>query len=62
MDVPFAALAPLVVLALAFIVYCLVDLLRSDDVRGLPIWGWAVLIVVSVPLGGIAYLVWGRPS
>ncbi len=56
-----AALAPVAVLAVAFIAYCLWDLARSE-VRYLPKWAWAVLCVLSVPLGGIAYLVLGRRS
>ena len=60
--VPFAAIAPLVLLAVGFVVYCLVDLARAAQVQGLPRWGWGVVIVVSVPLGGIAYLLWGRQA
>ena len=56
-----AALAPVAVLAVAFIAYCLWDLARSE-VRYLPKWAWAALCVLSVPLGGIAYLVLGRRS
>jgi len=56
---PVAALMPIFVFAVAWIGYCFWDLSRSA-VRGLPKWGWAVLIVCSVPLGGIVYLVFGR--
>jgi hypothetical protein len=59
MDIPWAAVAPIIVLAVGFVAYCLVDLSRSD-VRYLPKWAWAVICVVSVPLGGIVYLVAGR--
>lgn len=59
MDIPLAALAPLLLAAVAWVVYCLVDLARSDAVH-LPKWGWAVIIVMSVPLGGIVYLLVGR--
>jgi len=59
MDVPWAALVPIIVLALGFVVYCLVDLSRSE-VRYLPKWGWALICVTSVPLGGIVYLLVGR--
>jgi hypothetical protein len=54
-----AALAPVAVLALAFVGYCLRDLSRSA-VRYLPKWAWAALTVISVPLGGILYLLIGR--
>lgn len=53
------ALVPITVLAVAWIGYCLSDLFRSST-RHLPKWAWALLIVFSVPFGGIAYLVAGR--
>ncbi len=58
-DIPWAALGPVLVLLAAFVVYCLVDLARSD-VEHLPKWAWAVICVISVPLGGIIYLTMGR--
>jgi hypothetical protein len=56
---PIAALVPLLVAAIAFIAYCLVDLLRSP-VESPARWLWAALIVLSVPLGGLAWLLVGR--
>ncbi|MFC2176991.1 PLD nuclease N-terminal domain-containing protein [Actinomycetota bacterium] len=58
-NVPWAALLPLLVLSLAFVVYCLVDLARSE-VKHFPKWAWAAICVLSVPLGGILYLTVGR--
>jgi hypothetical protein len=58
-DVPWAALVPVLVIALGFIVYCLVDLARSP-VRYLPKWAWALICLVSVPIGGIVYLAVGK--
>ncbi len=61
-DIPdglVAALVPIIVLAVAFVGYCLWDLRRSD-VRHLPKWLWAVICVISVPAGGIVYLLVGR--
>jgi hypothetical protein len=56
-----AALIPVLVLVVAFDVYCLVDLLRARSVRYLPKIVWAVIIViVSSPLGGVIYLFAGR--
>ena len=58
-DIEAAALAPVVVLLAAFVIYCLVDIRRSQ-VRYLPKWAWAIICVVSIPLGGIIYLLVGR--
>ena len=55
MDIPLAAIVPLVIASIAWLVFCFVDLARSE-VRWLPKWGWALIILLSVPLGGIAYL------
>jgi hypothetical protein len=55
-----AALVPLILVAVGFVVFCLVDLARAGEVRYLPKWAWAVICVVSVPLGGIVYLALGR--
>jgi hypothetical protein len=54
-----AAWAPLAVLALAFVAYCLLDLSRSE-VRYLPKWAWAAVCLLSVPMGGVIYLLVGR--
>jgi len=58
-SIPWAAIAPLVVLAVAFVAYCLYDLSRSQ-VRHLPKWAWALVCLASVPVGGILYLTIGR--
>ena len=58
-DIPWAALSPLIVLLGAFVVYCLVDISRNE-VRHLPKWAWVVICLISIPFGGIAYLLIGR--
>jgi hypothetical protein len=58
-DIPWAALAPLLVLLAVFLIYCLFDLYRSE-VQHLPKWAWAIICVISVPIGGIIYLTMGR--
>ncbi|HEV2636840.1 MAG TPA: PLD nuclease N-terminal domain-containing protein [Actinocrinis sp.] len=58
--IPWAALVPLIVIDLCFEVYCLVDMIRHRGVRRLPRWAWAVLTLALHPLGGIAYLLFGR--
>jgi len=59
LDIPWAALAPVLVLLGAFVVYCVVDIARHD-VRHLPKWLWVVICFCSMPLGAIAYLIFGR--
>ena len=58
-DISFAAIAPLLILALAFVIYCWVDIARNE-VKHLPKWVWAIIAIISVPIGGIIYLVVGR--
>ncbi|MCB1246560.1 MAG: PLDc N-terminal domain-containing protein [Acidimicrobiia bacterium] len=59
MDQVWAAFIPIIVLSIAFVGYCLFDLSRST-VRHLPKWAWALICVLSIPLGGIVYLDIGR--
>jgi hypothetical protein len=55
-----AALIPIVVVAVGFEIFCLVDVARAEEVRYLPRWAWTVVCLISIPLGGIAYLIFGR--
>jgi hypothetical protein len=59
-SVPWAAVAPIVVLVVCFIGYCLYDLVKHPHVRRLPRWAWVLICFASMPLGGISYLLWGR--
>jgi hypothetical protein len=54
------ALAPVIAVGIAFVAYCIVDIVRAERVRHLPKWLWAIICVVSVPLGGVIYLVFGK--
>jgi hypothetical protein len=57
---PLEFVIPLLVLAVAFAAYCLVDLARVESTRFLPKWAWAIICVISVPTGGLVYLLVGR--
>lgn len=50
-------------LELIMLVYCLVDCAQTDEsrVRNLPKLAWIVLIIIFPIVGGIAWLVAGRP-
>ena len=55
------ALTPLLVLTVGLVIFCVVDIIRSPSVRGLPKPLWLLIVVCgSAPLGALAYLVWGR--
>jgi hypothetical protein len=60
MTIDLRALAPILLLAVGLVVYCLADLVRAPSVRYLPKWAWAIICVASVPLGPLAYLTLGR--
>jgi hypothetical protein len=49
---------------LGLLVYCLIDCVQTPDgaVRNLPKWAWIVLILLFPFVGGIAWLVAGRPQ
>jgi Phospholipase_D-nuclease N-terminal len=52
-----------IALAVGFVVFCLVDIIRAKKVRYLPKWAWAILclgIGLTIPFGGIVYLLAGR--
>ena len=61
MSARFIVLVVLAVgLAVAWEVFCLQDLARADRVRYLPKWGWALVCLISIPWGGIIYVIFGR--
>ncbi|GAA3797088.1 PLD nuclease N-terminal domain-containing protein [Cellulomonas soli] len=49
---------------IALLVYCLIDCIQTDEyrVRNLPKTVWVILIVILPLVGGIAWLVAGRPE
>jgi hypothetical protein len=59
-QIPWAALAPIAVISIAFDAYCIADLVRHPRVRRFPRWAWALITLAVSPLGGIAFLLAGR--
>jgi len=53
-----------VLLEIALLIFCLIDCIQTDtaQVRNLPKWAWILLILFFPLIGGIAWLVAGRPS
>ncbi len=52
-----------ILLWIAVLVYCLVDVAQADEtrVRTMPRAAWFLLVVVAPFVGGVAWFVWGRP-
>jgi hypothetical protein len=53
-------LLPLLVIELVLLIIAFTDLIRREQVRYLPKWAWAVIILLLNFLGPIAYLLLGR--
>jgi hypothetical protein len=51
------------VFELGLLVFCLIECIQAPEgeIRNLPRWGWLVLIILVPLVGGIAWLVAGRP-
>ena len=53
---------PVIVLVAIVVVACLIDIVRRSRVKHLPKAAWALIVVIVVPLGAVAYLTLGRGS
>ena len=58
-DIPWAIVAPIVVIQLVLIVIALRDLIPRRETNG-PKWVWAVVIVIFGVIGPVLYLTVGR--
>lgn len=56
---PAAALIPIILVAVAYVAWIVSDILRSE-VKHLPRAAWIAIAVLSIPLGGIIYLLAGK--
>jgi hypothetical protein len=60
---PAVILISVLVAAVGFAAFCLVDIFRAEEVRYLPRWGWAIICMgvgLTIPWGGIVYLLVGK--
>ena len=60
--IPPALLVAIAAVEVGFIGYAWYDIARAPSVRSLPKWAWALICLLSPPLGCIAYLVAGRDT
>lgn len=58
-DTLILALIPLALFSLIWVGYCWYDISRRE-VRHLPKWAWALISLLSVPVGGVVYILVGR--
>jgi hypothetical protein len=56
------AVITVIAVVLVFEVCCLVDIARAKEVRRLDRATWALICLITLPLGGILYLTLGRKS
>ena len=54
------AVITVIAVVLVFEVCCLVDIARAKEVRRLDRETWALICLVTLPLGGLLYLALGR--
>ncbi len=56
---PPAAFVPIILLVVAYVAWIVRDILRSE-VKHLPRAAWIAIAVLSIPVGGIVYLLVGK--
>ena len=52
------------IVTVVFLIFCLIDCIQTDSilVRNLPKVAWIILIIILPLIGGVAWLVAGRPQ
>jgi hypothetical protein len=60
MTAQLATILVLVAVMVCFDWYCLADIAQARYVRNLTKQAWALLVVITFPIGGMLYLTYGR--
>jgi ABC-type tungstate transport system substrate-binding protein len=58
--VALIGIVAVIVLAVQFVRFCLDDLGNATEVRMFTPQVWALLIIITIPIGGMLYLIYGR--
>ncbi len=51
----FIAWTPIFIAVVIFTIWCLWHI-ATHDVPFMPKWGWSILVIVAMPLGGLVYV------
>ena len=55
-------IVPLILLACLYLGACFYSIFKSAHVKHLPKRAWALVCIISIPLGGILYFIVGRDT
>lgn len=55
-------LIPIIILIIIYLIVCYHDLYKINMVKYLPKWVWSIIIIISIPLGGVIYFLLGRET
>lgn len=55
-------IVPLILLVCLYLGACFYNIFKSSHVKYLPRWAWALVCIISIPLGGILYFIVGRDT
>lgn len=53
---------PLILLVCFYLGTCFYSIFKNEHVKHLPRWVWALICIISIPLGGILYFIIGRDT
>ncbi|MBI5974392.1 negative regulator of sigma-Y activity [Staphylococcus canis] len=55
-------LIPIVIIVILYLIFFFADLIKVKNTKYLPKWGWGIIICISIPLGGVLYLLFGKDN